>query len=259
MKLRYLLFLILCFLRFELINASCCCYPHLFSLGAEIYHFERERKGGTEQSGRMDGIRLEYGRIKRDSFYLGGEFLYSEGIIVGHNARHQSLRSRIHDWIIEGRVGYTFMIPIRGCPFIVPYGGYGYFEEQNKLLYPSPLVYKTTDTFRYIAAGFLSGVNFTPQFNLGINIKARFMLDGSSKISEDPDFENTKLSMNNESQYRVEIPLSYVFANCGFCLNLILTPFYEFRHFGGKEGYPFNFIDTKFNLLGMRFAIEVKY
>ena len=256
---RNFIFLILLIFKFGILEASCDCRTLLASLGPEIYFFERERTGGTKQSGCMDGVRLEVERIKGSSFYLGGDFFYSEGVIKGHNSRNLSLRSRIHDWTVEGRLGFTFMLPIKGYPYIVPFGGYGHFEEHNKFLFPSPLLYKTTDTFHYITTGLLSGVNFTPQFSLGINIKTRFMVNGSSKITEDSDFENITLSMNDESQYRVEVPLSYVIADCCFSLDLILTPFYEYRHFGGKEGYPFNFIETKFNLLGMRFAIGMRY
>ena len=153
-----------------------CSY--LLRVGPEVYYFQRSRDGGTEQSGRMEGVRVWADRVKGAGFYAGGEFLYSNGFIKGCNARGRKLRSEVTDIIGEGRVGFTFMIPFGRFPFIIPYVGYGYFNEKNQFLAPSPLVYQTIESFQYVAAGFLSGLNLTPQFSMGINIKARFMVNG---------------------------------------------------------------------------------
>jgi len=228
-------------------------------VGPEIYYFQRSRKGGTEQSGRIDGIRFTIDRVKGAGIYLGGEILYSEGTIKGFNSRRKRLVSDVTDLIGEGRVGFTFMIPFGKFPFIIPYAGYGYFNEKNQFLNPSPLLYTTVDTFNYVAAGFLSGLNLTPCLSMGINIKARFMLNGRSKITEDPDFDDTVLRMSDESHYRVEVPFAYTLAGSCLRLEAILSPFFEYRHFGGKEGYPFNFIDTKFYLLGTTVALGLRY
>lgn len=228
-------------------------------VGAEVYYFQRSREGGTQQSGRMDGIRFSIDRVKGAGLYLGADLLYSNGDIGGYNSRGKKLISEVTDFIVEGRVGFTFMIPFGRFPFIIPYAGYGYFNEENQFLPPSPLTYTTTDKFQFVAAGFLSGLNFTPQVSMGINIKARFMLNGHSYVTKDPDFEDVTLRMNDESQYRVEIPFAYIFCERYVNVEAIISPFFEYRHFGGKEGYPFNFIDTKFYLLGATISFGLKY
>ncbi|MCB1181279.1 MAG: hypothetical protein KDK55_04580 [Chlamydiia bacterium] len=233
--------------------------PYVFKIGPEIYYLNRNRASGTTQEGRVDGIRASLERIKACGFYVGGDVLYGEGCISGHNRRKHSLVSNLADFIAEGRIGMTLMIPFARYQYIIPYCGYGYFMEKNRFVNPSPLCYQTKDTFKFIAAGFLSGLNFTSQFSMGINVKARFMIDGRSKVTDDPDLDDLSLLMNDTSHYRIEVPFAYTFCDRLWNFDLEVAPFYEYRHFGGREGFPFNFIDTKFNLFGARFAIGLRF
>lgn len=227
-------------------------------VGPEIYWMRRWRAGGTVQTGRIDGIRAQLERIRGNSWYAGVNILYASGDLEGHNAFDFALKSEITDFIVEGRAGYTLQGCGRNCPFFTIFGGYGYFKETNDFHLPSPIPFKFTDTFNYIAAGFLSGINFTPLLSMGLNFEVRFMLNGQSEVTDDPLFEDITLLMNNETHYRIEVPINYCL-HCPFLLETSLVPFYEFRHFGGREGFPFDYLDTKFSLLGARLSVAYRF
>lgn len=231
-----------------------------FRAGPEVYRMRRWRDGGTEQTGRIDGFRVELERIKGNSWYAGLDALFSSGQLNGKSASGRQLVSEIEDTIFEGRLGYTFQ-NFCSCtrPFITLFGGYGRFRETNEFKIPSPIPFTFTDTFNYICTGFLSGFYFNSFFSMGLNFEVRFMLNGRSKVSNDPVFDQVSLVMNNETHYRIEVPLICVPCGpCG-CLEALLIPFYEFRHFGGRQGYPFDFIDTKFSLLGAELAVGYRF
>ncbi len=230
-----------------------------FKVGAEIYKMRRWRPHGTVQSGRMDGVRVELERFKGNSWYVGFDGLLATGKLNGHNSSGMPLHSTITDYIYEGRIGYTLQNCTPRYPFFTIFGGYGHFHEINDFHIPSPLTYTFHDTFNYVTVGFLSGVNFTPLLSMGVNFKGRFMLNGKSVVSDDPLFDHVSLVMNNETHYRLEIPFTYLLCNSSNQLDIILVPFYEFRHFGGREGFPFDYIDTKFSLLGARVSVAYRF
>lgn len=233
--------------------------PYLITFGPETYVFIREREGGTHQNGRIDGLRITFDRIKSYGWYIGAEYFYAGGELKGKTGRGSPLRSNLTDQIYEIRLGITFENSLKRGYFFTPFGGWGYFEEKNAFYIPSPLPCTFTDTFNYIAAGFLSGVNFNSLLSMGINFKVKFMQNGKSKVSEDPLMDDVTLLMKNELQLRLDVPFA-----CHPCKTLLgtgflLSPFFEYRHFGGREGFPFNFADTKFYLYGARFALTYRF
>jgi hypothetical protein len=253
---RYLALLIFCLWTPHLLFAD---RPYFLTVGPEIYRFIREREGGTHQEGQINGVRVAIDRMKCNGIYLGVDYLYAKGPLKGATATGRPLRSELTDQIVEGRLGLTLQQKYGRCPFITPYVGWGYFHEINDFFRPSPLPCKFTDTFNYIAAGFLSGVNFTPLLSMGINFKLRFMQEATSEVSDDPLFDDVTLSMKEEIHVRVEVPFAYTPCSSLFGTGFLLSPFFEFRHFGGREGFPFNFKDTKFYLYGARFALTYHF
>lgn len=219
------------------------------SVGPEIYFCERNKEGGSHQKGAMYGGRLTLESFCFHSIYLAADAFVACGELKGKNKNGRPLVSKLTDQIYEGRLGY--LLP-RSNSYIVPFIGYGYFHEKNSYRPPSRLPCTYDDTFNYSLVGFLSGFYFTPLLSVGLNFETKFMTDGKSKVTKDPDFDDITMSMNNELQARVEIPLIYFLCQH---LQLQLVPFYEFRHFGGREDFPFDFIDTKFHLIGLRFAL----
>ncbi|MCH9628087.1 MAG: hypothetical protein S4CHLAM2_17390 [Chlamydiales bacterium] len=238
------------------VQASC---PLQIYVGEESYYFWRARDGGTKQEGRIDGVRVGFDRLKRYGWYLGADYLYAAGPLTGKTGRGSSLNSELTDEIFEARFGYTLQKDTCDRPFITPFIGWGCFKETNRFYPPSNLTCKFTDTFNFIAVGFLSGVNLTPLLSMGINFKVRFMQDAQSKVTEDPLFDDVTLQIEDETAYRLEIPFTYTPCHAFLGLGGQVAPFYEFRHFGGREGYPFNFRDTKFHLLGMRLSLVYRY
>lgn len=247
---RYLLLLILGCTVAAHANHHYQCY-----FGEESYYLWRTREGGSKQRGRLDGIHTGIDRIKRYGWYIGADYQYATGLLNGRGSNDTKLHSHFTDKIVEGRAGYTLKKRGEKKPFFTPFLGWGYFHEVNNFLPPSQSIYKSTDVFNFAVVGFLSGTNITTLISVGINFKARFMQNAKSKITDDPDGDNVKLKMEDEILCRLDIPITFMPCSSFFKLGGQLMPFYEFRHFGGREGYPFNFRDTKFQIVGLRLAL----
>lgn len=214
---------------------------HTLSLGPEAYYVERTRATGANQTGVLYGGQIGYNRIKKWTTYWGVDAYYASGILHGENtSTGRPLKSSLTDWQIEGRVGFTL-------PYITLFGGYGYLEERINFMPPSRTTFHYREAIEYIVCGFLSRLNITPLFSMGLNAKAKWMTQGKSHVSNDPNNDPISLLMNNEWQYRIELPFNYVVKK-GFEASFI--PFYEFRHYGGHESYPYDFIDTQYQIWG---------
>ena len=233
--------------------------PNILDIGPEVFYIRRMRDGGTKQVARMDGICVDYDRLKRYSWYFGGTFSYAEGRLKGHSGSQTEILSTLTDKIWEGRFGYNFQRRGEKGYFVAPYGGYGYFDEINDFHPPTPTPLKFKNTFNFVSAGFLSGVNLSSVFTMWINFKMKFMLNGTTKVTDDPVMGDSTLLMNNEVLARIEVPLIFSPAFVRMDLEFVVDPFYEFRHFGGRPGFPFDYIDTKYNLYGANFALRKRY
>ncbi len=249
--------LILVFLTFATLPgwSKCGC---TLSVGPEVYHMSRIRIGGTHQEGWIDGVRLGFDRIKKYCWYFGGDLLYAKGELKGATGTGRPLVSELTDQIYEIRLGYT--LQKEGCyaHFFVPFAGWGHFREINQFSPPSPIPCTFTDSFSYWTAGFLSGVNFKTLLSIGLNFKLRFMHNGQSEVTEDPLYDDVTLLMKDEIHVRVDLPIALT-SPTSCVMGFLLTPFFEYRHFGGREGFPFNFKDTKFYLYGARFALTYQF
>jgi len=214
--------------------------------GPVAYHVNRVKKGGTEQNGWAYGGKIGYDRIKPWGFYWGAEGSYAVGKLDGKSSNGDKLKSNFYDGWAEGRFGFTFQ-QAEGYQFtFVPFIGGGYQWETNNFIDPSPLKVHTQVKGGYACAGFLSKVALYSCFRAGIDFKAKFLIDAYNHISHDPDFSDSSLLIKNEYQYKIELPLEYVYRN----FNFGVVPFYEYRHYGGKAGFPFDFVDTRLNLWG---------
>lgn len=247
----FLFFFLLC---------GCTAYSALnFSIGPEIYHFKRTRIGGTWQNGFISGGRATFERKCPWSWYLGADALIAQGSLRGKNSANLNLRSTLTDKIYEGRLGFMFQMPGKRCRFFLPFVGYGSFHETNDFKSPSPLPFTFIDTFQYVPVGFLSGFNITPLLSIGINFKAEFMLNAHSQVTDDPLFDEISLKIKDEINTRLELPLTWTFYRGCLSSFFRFAPFYEYRHFGGQEGFPFDFIDTEFHLIGGSFQLGLTY
>lgn len=226
-------------------------YPHKFYIGPEFYYVQRKRAAGTKQCGDIYGVRGGYDRIKRLSIYWGFEFLYGSGNLHGKSGLGRKIKSHFTDEEIEGRLGYTFQSKKSCRATLTPYLGYGYFRETNKFCHPTPVRLKFQNCFNYVTAGFLSSIYLYPQLTVGINFRANIMMHAKCRVSHDPDFDNSTQYIKDKVNYRVELPFCYSFAKTCNHLEIDLVPFYEHRHYGGRENYPFDFHDTKLRIYGV--------
>lgn len=215
-------------------------YSHTLSIGPEVYYVDRTRASGTKQHGVLYGGQLAYNYIEKWSPYVGTDLYAATGVLRGQNASGRTLKSTLTDWQIEARIGYTI-------PYITLYGGFGHLEEQLNFVSPSTSLFHYRDAISYVAFGFLSRVNWSSYFSTGLNGKIKLMTEGECHVSNDPSNQPMTLLMSNELQYRLELPINYA-ANCSWEFSFM--PFYEFRHYGGHESFPYDFIDTVYHIVG---------
>lgn len=241
------------------IENSCCgcppaCCPevhaHRFYIGPEIYGVKRNREGGTRQSGTVFAGKLGYEHIKRCRLYWGFEALYGGGRLTGENANGDKIRSNFTDTWVEGRFGYTFQQKCGYKLALTPYVGGGYAEETNKFIHPTVIKVKFRTYYPYACVGFLSTANITERWMAGINFKAKFIFDAKNRITNDPEYDSVTQLIRNRTHYRVELPISYYPCACSDRWMISLIPFYEYRRYGSLPGFPFDFVETTYNLYG---------
>ncbi|MDP1880690.1 MAG: hypothetical protein Q8K60_07100 [Parachlamydiaceae bacterium] len=221
-------------------------------LGPEIYYVHRTKEGGATQNGMMYGLRVGADRIARYKFYLGADLLWAQGNLKG-SVDDVHLESKLTDTNIEGRVGYTFQCKNWRCASFTPFVGIGYFWEKNHYHKPDDFKVHFENTFSYVPVGFLSQIFITPQCSLGLNFKVRILWNGKQKVSHDPEHSSIDQKYDQRPQYRIELPWTYFY--CIDCHSLAFTfePFYEYRSYGHGVNYPFDFMETTFNISGATF------
>jgi len=232
----------------------CNCFssplPNYVYIGPEVYNACRKREGGTRQDGCIAGVRIGYEHVKRYRLYWGIEGLYASGRLSGHGGNDTHLKSDLTDAMVEGRFGYTIASKCAYRPSFTPYVGGGYFSERNDYKHPSPIHVHLKTEYSYIAYGFLSHVFPIPWWELGLNVKCRAPLNTQCKISNDPEFDNFTLGVENMTQYRIELPNTYHPCPGERKLTFSVTPFYEYRVYGRQNNFPFDFLKTEFNIWG---------
>lgn len=233
--------------------------PNRLTLGPEISHIKRTREGGGKQTGTLYGVRFNYDRIKRYKLYFGFEALYDSGTLRGKSGTGQKLKSKFSDEEVEVRAGYTFQAKNCWQPAFTPFVGYGYFWETNKYRHPSPVHLKFQNKYRYVAYGFLSSFVLADVWTLGLNFKAKYLIHPRCRVSDDPDYPSHSMIFGEKLNYRIELPVSYSFCYCDCSFEAGLMPFYELRHYGGRESYPFDFLDTKLRLIGATFLLIYRF
>lgn len=230
------------------------CWKKSFSteyyIGPEVYHVERQREGGSSQHGMLYGGRVGMDRIKRYKYYWGADYLLATGELNGKSGSSK-LHSKMTDSNLEARFGYTFGTNKWRAAFFTPYVGLGYFSEKNCYSHPSPLPIHFKNEFGYIPFGFFSGLFITPNWSAGLNFKVRYLVDETVHVSHDPNHENHIQHYNEELQYRVELPIFYYGFICKTRFALECVPFYEYRPYGFRVNFPFDFLKTTFKLYGV--------
>ena len=238
-------------------NPWCKTYELDPYIGPEIYYVKREKEGGSTQCGTLYGVRVGYDRVGRYKFYWGIDALWARGILTGTKKREtpngemikERLKSELTDMNVEARLGFTFQSRWR-CASFTPFGGLGYFWEKNCYKHPSPLEIDFKNHFTYATGGVLSQLFITPTWSVGLNFKLRYLIEAEQKVEGDP--EHGKLTQHYEEklQYRTELPLTYFYCWRLHSLAISLVPFYEYRQYGHRPNFPFDFLEVKLKLYG---------
>lgn len=223
---------------------------HQFFIGPEYYYMERTKAGGTKQEGNMIGVRVGYDRLKRYGWYWGADALYAYGKLSGHSGDDFKIRSEVTDMSIEGRLGYTFQQKTCLQLAFTPFVGIGGFEQRNNFIHPSPLHVHFKTRYPYATAGFLSWAHLWGNFEGGLNFKVRFPFDPKCHVSNDEAHDPVSQVIKERVQYRIEVPITYASCFCGSHVAISLSPFYEYRCYGGHPNFPFDFIKTEYKLWG---------
>jgi len=218
-------------------------------IGPEIYYVSREKECGGKQTGTLYGVRLGFDHIRRYKFYWGVDALWATGPLEG-SANGERIKSMFTDINLEARLGYTFQSKYWCKASFTPYTGLGYFWENNFFEHPSPLPIHFKNRFSYVPLGFLSQIFIYPNWSLGLNFKLRFLIDSSVEASNDPGHDTTTQNYEEKLQYRVELPITYFSCWKKESLAVSLVPFYEYRPYGYRANYPFDFLETNLNFYG---------
>lgn len=236
------------------------CGPHRVEVGPEWYHLKRTREGGSKQTGDLHGIHATYDRAPSCGIYWGADGYAVTGDLSGKTAKGFKTKSNVKEREIEGRLGYTRHLPyICWSPRFTLFMGGGYYYSSNKFRKPSPMTIKMTEWASYGSAGCFIGVDLSCRLRAEARFTAKFMANGKSDITEDHDFDDISLDMDNEVFYNVDIPISYRICESNERLELRLVPFYRFRHFGGRSNFPFDFVETKFRIYGARVTLAYQF
>ncbi len=229
--------------------------PRTVSLGPEVYSMHRNRANGSKQHGWLWGVHAIFERERENALYWGVEGRWAEGDLDGHLANAMKLHSRLSEGDIEGRVGFfgsfTYGYPIA----IIPFVGGGYYWGTNDFHHPSPMRVKFHDRYSFWSVGFLTKITLTPCLQTGLRFFARRMGHGYTHVSDDPEFSSVNIEMNNKWHFLIDIPIIYSFTLCEKTFGININPFFEYRRLGGRENFPFDFIDTQFQNWGVRLLL----
>lgn len=218
-------------------------------IGPEIEYVQRIKEGGAKQTGPLYGARIGYDYVKRYNLYWGVEGAWAKGCLEG-NVQGEKLKSELTDINLEARIGFTFQSECWRCLSFSPYVGVGYFWEKNHYQHPSPLRVHFDNTFSYVPVGFLSQIFLTPSWSLGLNFKVRIILEGEQKVTHDPKYGELTQHYQEKLQYRVELPVTRFFCWNTYSLGISLVPFFDYRQYGHRANFPFDFLDTKLQFYG---------
>ncbi len=226
--------------------------PYHLSVGPEAYHLVRKKDGGSRQKGVLGGVAGCFERWRPNGFYWGVEGSCASGRLRGHTPRGAKIVSRLTEKQIEGRLGYNITADSNRFE-LVPFVSGGKYECENKFFPPSPMPTTFTDRFDFVGIGFYLVGRLTDSFSYGLMFQGHYSLNAWNEMTGDPGFEDVQTRINSAWQYQIELPLTYGVGCDSWALQVV--PFYYYRHFGGMEAFPLDFIDTRFAICGVRLTL----
>lgn len=227
---------------------------HEIYAGPDAFHLYRKRDGGSYQKGELYGGRVGYQRYRPNGFFWRLQTGYATGTITGKSSGGSTLKSDFIERYSEGDVGYSVCMPYLNSLTVTPYAGYAHASMRNQFKQPSPLLVQFRDKVDLASAGLLIRYHQSCRLDLGIDYKVQWTLKGTNRVSNDPVFDDQKISIGEKTHYSLEAPIRLF--DCCRRWAVSIAPFYRHRHLGEHEDYPFDFIDTRFHHYGARVSIS---
>lgn len=200
-----------------------------------------------DAKGTLWGVNGGYEYKELCCLYFRADFTWSEGHLKG------CPRHSLQEWILDGRLGYTWG-ECTPCGWsITPYAGIGYLWDDRNFEVKVAPPFATSDSsfidFRaryrawFVPVGVYAEVEIMCDFTAGIDVTWRPMfdcrvktdgsIDGASQGTHDIDINEGNLS--DRYSWRVEVPLRWtISADWGF--ELAVQPFWEYYSFGKVKG-----------------------
>lgn len=227
--------------------------PNRLYLGPDIFYrdySEEEITPGfkSDESGVLFGVQATYDYVKQNSVYFGGSLRYGGGqtsydgglqFADGTRAPYESTTDN-QIFNVEGRLGYSFLVDQAERLLLTPFIGYGYHRWNRTISGDGEIpgfgdfpINDLTEIYswRYIAPGLRTEYQLSPKFDIGLNLKVMFMQGGDIKI-EDPTGD-IDTNLGNETQFEVELPLTYhVSETERDAFDIRLTPYYRSMNIG---------------------------
>ncbi|MCB1119596.1 MAG: autotransporter outer membrane beta-barrel domain-containing protein [Chlamydiia bacterium] len=218
--------------------------------GPTVYWLKRHRQGGAVQDGVMLGGRLAVERDIANGWFWGLDGAVAYGRLHGETGDDQRLKSRFLETKFEGNFGYAISDLFVSRWRLTPFAGYTYYHNNNRFISPSPLQVRFEDDVHMAHLGLtIDRLCFDP-FEFGLRFRFKWMLEGESHVKDDPVHSEVTLKMDEKYQFALELPIAIP------ACHLVIVPFYTYRHFGGRENFPFDFLDTKYHSVGAHIHIR---
>ena len=232
--------------------------PHSLFIDQELYHMRRS-KSGSRQTGYLFGQGICYRNIRPRAIYWAGDIFFGRGTLRGSTRFGSPLKSKKQDLTVEGRVGYNFHWTLKYPFSFVLFGGGGNFSGKNNFVTSPGGAIHINNSYKYIVLGMHTRCYLTEVFSFGVDYKVQCMMDGKSKITNDPTYGRVDLMIEGQTGHTLELPVHWHLSknkNKNLNMDLALTPYYQFRHYGGRENFPFDFVDTKYYLHGIKLTLS---
>jgi hypothetical protein len=229
--------------------------PHIFSAAPEICYNERERTN-SKISGYTFGGTLQYERMYKNSLYAHLHGSYLSGTLNGSTTTGLPLASNYFEKEWQGRLGYTFSF-FSNSLWLTPYAGYGTLITTNQFKDPTPLHFCFTDRTDYYALGLNFSTHLKNSFFLKADFNYKKVDEGACDIKNDPIYDHVDLVIGETQFFYGELAVYYSPLCKGQSYEISL--YYNRRDYGGKENFPLDFIQTRYNIHGLKLLFNQRF
>ncbi len=237
-----------------------CENPSRVYLGPVFYYrkarFEASGEGepllignleNRDPRGKLWGVNGGYEYKEICCLYVRADFIWSEGEMRGCG------RHRLQEWIVDGRLGYTWG-ECTPCGWnVTPYVGIGYLWDNRKFEIainpddnngnPGEIDFRARYRAWFIPVGIYGEVEIMCDFTAGLDVTWRPMFDcrvktdgkvnGKEVVSQDIDLNDGNLS--TRYSWRIEVPLRWMICpDWGF--EIAVQPFWEHYSWAKVKG-----------------------